>query len=93
MNIPNFSDAPIAYTEDGKPIYLSPEWKNLLQQLFSELQINVSQEGFILPIQTTANIAIIENGLNRDTTGTIIYDSDTNEFKGNVNGTFKVFLS
>jgi len=90
VNIPNFSNAPIGRTTKGENVYLTPEWSNLLQQLFSELQQNVSNEGYFLPQRDSTTITTLDT---TESTGAIIYDSDTNEFKGNVNGTYKVFLS
>lgn len=90
MNIPNFlKSIPIAELkeEDGK-YYFTPQMANMFIQLFTELQQNLSNEGFKIPQQTTSNINILDNALS---TAAIIYDSDTNEFKGNVDGVFKTF--
>jgi len=41
MNIPNFLNAKFV-NDDG---FLTPEWANILQQLFTELQLNAGTEG------------------------------------------------
>lgn len=50
-NIPNFTNTPAVDIKTGN---WTPEWANLLQQLFSELQTNIGTEGVKLP-QLTAN--------------------------------------
>ncbi len=75
-----------------KPIDKSGQWTASwllwFQQLTSLLQTNLSDQGFQLPLKPTEIIT----QLNKETnTGTLIYDSSTQQFKGNVNGTFKVF--
>ena len=58
------------------------------KQLNRILQKQLSDQGLRIPQQST-NIITQLNKTNN--TGSIIYDSDTQQFKGNVNGTFKVF--
>ncbi len=63
-------------------------WNLFLQQLVMALQTNFKPEGIVVPPQIASNIALL--------TGTasitnILYDSTNNEFKGNVNGTWKTF--
>ncbi len=59
-----------------------------LSQLIQALQQTISTEGLKVPLQTTANIMTLNTTLS---TSNILYDTETNEFKGNVNGTYKVF--
>lgn len=82
MNIPNFINEKIV-KEDGE---LTDSWKFLLSTLITQMQIHLSEEGFIVPQQTTANI----NQLNLPKkTGAILYDKDTKQLKVNIDGTFK----
>lgn len=82
MNIPNFIDTQVV-DKEGR---LTPVWRQILTQLITELQINVSDEGFKVPAQTTANITALSNtGSNR----AIVYNSDTNKFFACENGVFK----
>jgi hypothetical protein len=57
MNIPNFIDCKVV-DEKG---YFTAEYKIILQQLFTELQANASNEGLVAPTQTAANIALIQS--------------------------------
>jgi hypothetical protein len=60
---------------------LKPEWRAFFDQLVLALQTTFKPEGIVFPQQTTANIAqltAVESKSN------ILYDSTTNEFKGNV---------
>lgn len=42
--------------------FLTDEAKLLMQQLLQNMQQNLSQEGYVVPSQDSANIAIIEAG-------------------------------
>lgn len=82
MNIPNFMDA--KFTEkDGT---LTDEWRQMLGQLFAQLQGGLSDEGIKLPQQSASNIAQLAGS---DTMGHLVYDSDTHTVKVNINGVFK----
>lgn len=84
MKIPNLPhEKPI--DDDGQ---WTAAWSLWLQELNGILQKQLSDQGLRIPQQTT-NIITQLNKTNN--TGSIIYDSDTQQFKGNVNGTFKVF--
>jgi len=84
MNIPSYiNQSPV--DENGN---WTPEWANLMTQLLSLLQTNLSDEGYVLPQQDTANIAKLTGA---QSTGAILYDSSTNEIKGNLGGTWKTF--
>lgn len=80
MNIPNFLNSRIVDKEG----YLTPEWSNLLQQLFTELQSNVSNEGYVVPSRETADI----NKLTAKN-GAFLYDSEAHAAKVIVNGAVK----
>jgi hypothetical protein len=61
-------------------------WRDFFQDNLFQMQKNLSQEGFIVPKQTTDNITKI---VNNNTIGALVYDKDTNELKVNINGTVK----
>lgn len=83
MNIPNFQNIRMV---DSKG-YLTAEWQQLMQQLFTQLQANLSDEGYKLPQQSTSTIVSLNTAASK---GALLYDSTTNEFKVNINGTFKI---
>lgn len=91
MIIPNFEN--IQFITKGG--VLTDSWQNILQALFTALQNNLSNEGFHIPQQTTANIGLLQTRFAAapDPTvyfGVMLYDTDTDELKVNINGTFRV---
>lgn len=84
MNVPNFIHDKFV-DENG---YLTDGWRLFFNQLINEMNENLSQEGIVMPSQTTDNADIIKtDALN----GTILYDSTTNELKVRLNdGNFHV---
>jgi hypothetical protein len=83
MNFQNLTTIKAA-EKDGS---MHQELINYLGQLVQQLQTNLSDEGYVMPQQTTANIAKL---IGAQSVGAFLYDSDTNEFKVNINGTWKV---
>lgn len=84
MNVPTFSYDKIV-DKDGNWTLI---WLQIIMQLLQQLQLNFSDNGVVIPSQSTSNItALLSNSLN----GTIWYDSDTDSFKGLVNGVVKTF--
>lgn len=67
---------------------LTAEWALFFQQLIQALQTNLTPEGFVIPQQIATNIALLTGSASN---ANILYDSTNNEFKGNVNGTWKTF--
>ena len=84
MDIPSYIPMKVV-DEQGM---LTPEWANLFNQLISQLQLNLGNEGYVLPELTTAQIADLTN-IDKSK-GAMVYDSVLNEFKVNINGTWKV---
>lgn len=84
MNIPNFSGSAIA-DKNGNP---TSEFQSWMDQLILELQKNAGTEGLTPVSLPTDDISKIESSDNKQN-GTFIYDSDTDEVKVNINGTFK----
>jgi len=68
--------------------YMTSPWKLYFQQLAMALQTNFKPEGYVIPPKPTTDIAQLTSDASDNN---IIYDNTTNEFKGNVNGTWKVF--
>ena len=89
MIIPNYIDAPFVEEKEGK-FYLTDAWKQVLLELFQTLQTNLSQEGFHLPPQPTANLNLIAANPNNTSIPILIWDSTVNQLKINVNGVFHV---
>jgi hypothetical protein len=91
MNIPNFENT----TFVNKSGILSDIWALILQQLITELQDNLSDEGYFVPQQTTITINNLQTQFNLSANpsqyfGDLLYDSTTDELKVNIAGTFRV---
>lgn len=82
MNIPNFYDGKVVDKEGN----FTEEWKNIMSQLFNELQKKMSNESHVAPSQSTTNISVLNVPKYK---GGLLYDKDTNKLKVNINGTFK----
>lgn len=63
-------------------------WLLWLQQLVAVLQKTISDHGLRVPPLSTEIIKQLNKPSNASV---ILYDSDTKQFKGNADGTFKVF--
>ncbi len=88
MKIPNFETTPIGIlNKETGEVNLHPVWNQTLQQLFTQMQQNLSDQGFKIPQQPTATVTKLNNA---QSTSALIIDSDTNELKVNLGGTFKV---
>jgi hypothetical protein len=82
MNVPSFLDSRVI-KEDGT---WTDEWKTIMQALFQNMQSNLGNEGLVMPMQSAANIATIQNNtvlVNGNTIytcsyGTMIYNSSAN---------------
>jgi hypothetical protein len=72
---------------------LTPGWSFLLNQLFNDMQANISNEGFVIPSQTTVNINKLANVSPKIANGTMLYDSDLNVLKVFKNGVFKTITT
>jgi hypothetical protein len=86
MKIPSYQNTR-AVDENG---YFTPEWKRILNQLFNELQTQMSNESHIVPHQSTAKIALL-NGTKY--IGGNLYNFETHKAVVNINGTFKEILT
>jgi hypothetical protein len=85
MNLPFQVSRKIA-DSDGN---ITPEWQIIFDQLFSQLNINFSNEGLVVPNQIASNINLLINSSNF----TLIGDSTNNLLKVNLNGVFKTITT
>lgn len=85
MNVPNFLNEKVV---DQNGNWTDP-WRIVISQLLSQLKLNFSDQGFLLPPQKTSFIAGLTNAPN----GTIIYDSDISKGKIKENGVFKTITT
>ena len=83
MKIPNFLNEKIV-TKEG---YLTESWHHSLEQLFNELQQQMSDEGHIAPSQSATNIITLSGDPNKK--GALLYDETNDKLKVNIAGTFK----
>ena len=81
MKIPVFDN--IRFVD--KEGYLTPEWTNILQELFQVLHLTISDEGFLIPDQTQTNIDKLTSSPN----WTMIGDSTNNLLKVKINGAWR----
>lgn len=88
IQIPNFLNSPVIEKRENGDYHWTPEWNNVMSQLFKQLQTNLSQEGIKTPQQTNDNITTLNTPQSK---GAILYNSETDTFHGNVAGTFKTF--
>lgn len=66
--------------------HLTPVARALLEQLINQLQINLSDEGYILPQQDNANVTLLNTNQSK---GALLYNNETNEAMVNIENTFK----
>lgn len=86
MKIPNFLNSRVV-DKDG---YFTEPWKHLFEQLFQELQTQMSDEGHIAPSQPTSNILLLDDP---QYIGGFLYDSDIKKAKVNIDGTYKEIVT
>ena len=85
MNVPAFTNSKVV-DEEG---YFTPEWSNLMNTLISQVQLNLGNEGYVVPQQAAVDIAKLTDA--EKSTGAIVYDSTNNALMGNINGVWKTF--
>ena len=88
-----FPDVPRQSPMIDKNGYITDIWGLFFDQLILSLQTNLKPEGFVIPPQTAANIALLIGTDNnpQSSYNNIVYDSTNNAFKGNIAGTWKTF--
>lgn len=89
MLLPNWVHSKAVKIEGPNAGEFTEQWEVFIDQLLSELQINNSNEGTVIPPQTTGNINIIAASSNSANGIRLIADSNTNELKAIVNGVVK----
>ena len=70
--------------------FMSDEWQLYFDQLTVALQTYFKPEGIVVPPLTSSQIALL-TGAASD--GNIIYNTTIPALQGNINGTWKTFLS
>lgn len=83
MKIPNFSNARFV-EKDG---HLTEEWRHVLEQLFNELQQQMSDEGHVMPSQDATNVAVLDGDATK--AGATLYNTTTKKAMINIDGTLK----
>lgn len=68
MFVPTMETGPL--TDENQR--LMPQWKSLLEQLLQNMQQALSNEGFLIPPQTTVNVSALEGNVQA---GTLIFNS------------------
>lgn len=91
MNIPNFENVRFV----GRDGMLTDQWLLIIQQLITQLQTNLSNEGYLIPQLPTTTITDLQTQYAASANpsvyyGNLLYDSTTNQLKVNIAGTFKV---
>jgi hypothetical protein len=64
------------------------DWQLFFDNLTLALQVNFKPEGIVVPNKPSTDIALLTAPVS---VANIIYDSTTDEFKGNIAGTWKTF--
>ena len=83
--IPNYIHSQVV-TPNG---HFTEQYELFMNQLTDQLQENISNEGYVVPSQSTANIDIIAASAQAQNGIRLLVDSDTNELKAIVNGVVK----
>jgi hypothetical protein len=86
MRIPNVPIDKLSST-DGR---ISPTWAAYFQNLMTQMRLNLSDEGYVVPSLTSAEIAQINNTAN---VGKILYNTTTQRMMINNSGTFENILT
>jgi hypothetical protein len=90
MLVPTYEDGKVIETEDGpNKGYWTSAYRNLILNLLQEMQRTLSEEGFVPPSLTAADIALITQPANCQ----IVYDDTNNLPKICVNGVFKTIAT
>lgn len=89
MKIPNFIDCEVIQKEEGKNVW-SDIYRQIIIDLLTVLQNNLSDEGFRLPSQPTVSLNKIAANPNNASIPILVWDSTTSQLKINVGGTFRV---
>jgi hypothetical protein len=82
MNVPTYEYGPVV----GPDGYFTEPWETLFNQLLLQMQGYLSNNGLVVPEQSTDNINLIAP---ESQIGTLWYDSTANALKVNINGVVK----
>jgi len=81
MNVPNYINDSLVDSSGN----VTDSWQKFFNQLINELNTNLSDEGTVVPSQSTSNISQLTQSQN----GTLVYDETTHNLMVNIDGTFK----
>lgn len=87
MIVPNVPNDRRVVDKDGM---LTEVWASFFSNLITQMTINLSDEGYVLPAQSTANIAILDVPQNQSR---ILWNTDTEKAMVNNDGTFKEIVT
>lgn len=83
MLVPSYAPDKVVETENEHKGYFTASWQNLILNLLSEMQRTLSNEGFVPPTLTAAQINVIQN--NKDQGGNYTCAPGTTVYNSNVN--------
>ena len=86
MRIPNVPIEKLVHSDGG----ISPTWAAYFQNLMTQLRLNLSDEGYVVPFLEASEIAQIDNA---DNIGKILYNTTTARMMINNSGTFENILT
>lgn len=89
MLIPNYVHDKAVIIEGPDKGKFSSQWQLFMTQLTTQMQNNLSNEGYVVPQQSTTNINAIAGSAQAQNGIRLLVDSDTNELKAIVNGVVK----
>jgi hypothetical protein len=89
MLVPNFVHDKAVNVEPPNEGHFTEQWVIFISQLIDQLQTNLSNEGYVVPGQTTDNISVIAASEQAQNGIRLLVDTDTNELKAIVNGVVK----
>lgn len=84
MNIPNMPHIDDPITDQGHKI--NAGWYRFLQQLVTEMQSNLSQEGLGIPSQSAGNISKLQSS---SPSPSLIYNQDEKKYLLPIDGIYK----
>jgi len=84
MNIPNMPHINDGITAKGET--MNPAWYRFFQQLVTEMQNNLSQEGISVPSQSSSNISKLQDA---SPSPSLVYNQDEKKYLLPVDGVYK----
>jgi hypothetical protein len=82
MRIPNVPQAQLSMPDGG----INTIWASFFQNLITQMRLNLSDEGYVVPFKTDDEILQLNN---TDNVGKILYNTTTQRMMINNSGTFE----